>query len=375
MFKSLFVKHSNFLLITTLVLSLVSFLLVILVLYLCIQRARRKKIKEIVEKIESFTEEEIAKQEKAEKDTIKSSIEFDYKGSQEISSDNSIDFSIDRKTSTESISSNYFDKIQKNVFQAVNSQYLAANLKNLSSKNKKSASKEQYRIYTTDLNEISQNGIFMISPMEARTESSESLGLGRPKKADKKPKKRNGFFRRKKKVKRISSQNELNAWQSESIKKKFLVIFNMLPFQQKHFLGFFGAGQNPILKARQNFKDKFQKKKDQSNEDQKSFSSNESSIIHEELDAKIKDFLNHPKINQALLTVDSSGLGRSGVIKLRHLKYTHSRDHTKIDSSEANKRDEAFPAIDFFLYDLHQKNENEPVKKSIKNDQNKLGLK
>ena len=234
-----------------------------------------------------------------------------------------------------SIKSASFEKIQTDVFNSVNSQYLAENL--LTQLNRESSN-----VILTNLNHISDAGIFMIAPVE---EISTNQKLNEPYQFGKKKRK---FFFKRIGLKRLNlmvlnsnTKNRKRSLVEKLIDQNIKVVFNMNTYQQKHFLEIFGPDKNPILLAKNAYKQKFQKKKsklkkridkinmkNRSNLSLKSICSSYSSMLLEDslenLDKNIKDFLENPLLNQVKIKKDlSGGLGRNNVFKLRRLIFKH----------------------------------------------------
>ena len=138
--------------------------------------------------------------------------------------------------------------------------------------------------------------------------------------------------------------------------------------QQKHFLEIFGPDKNPILIAKNAFKQKFRKKKsklkkcidkinmkNRSKLSLNSICSSYSSMLLEDslenLDKHIRDYLENPLLNQVRIKKDlSDGLGRNNVIKLRRLIYKHEyKPSTGREMEETNSNG---PEITIDIYNV-----------------------
>ena len=384
--KILFLKSPNLILLLALVISLVAFFLFIFLLFLCIQR-RKKRSLEIIELKDVEAKPSQLPQTKEKNNlelnnpVIRSSDVELAKFSLSKVSDLSLKVQDQRKSSSDL---EKFDKMQDNVFQAVNSQYMAENLFNRVASSDPS-NPETHKIYATHLNEISEKGIFVIAPViqvssgeDVRSLQIHNLDIhtnGNKFKARKK-----SFFSFKvsktKKVKRVSNQKFEHNYDDECLRKKTLVMFNMSPYQQRHFLSFFGPNKNPLNLALKSFQMRLSKNKRDHIVMEKTKSETNSigfSLSCDQLDNQIKSYLDNPKLSRPSVIRDSSGLGHEGLVKLRNLQYRHSLNtpHKLSSCCESHslpdwQRNQISPEIKFSFYDVQKTNESAEIVKKKK---------
>ena len=273
-----------------------------------------------------------------------------------------LDSSLKQTESCLSFKTTSFEKIQSEVFNNVNSQYLAENLLSQSSKTNGD-------IILTNLNHISDAGIFMIAPVE------ENLSNKNHNEKNQRDKNKRKIFFKRIALKNIhlmvlpnKSQNRKRSLVEKLIDNNIKVVFNMNTHQQKHFLEIFGPDKNPILIAKNAFKQKFRQKKsklkkridkinmkNRSKLSLNSICSSYSSMLLEDslenLDKHIRDFLENPLLNQVRIKKDlSDGLGRNNVIKLRRLIYKH--EYKPSTGREMEETNSSRPEITIDIYNV-----------------------
>jgi hypothetical protein len=277
-----------------------------------------------------------------------------------------LDSDLKRTDSFLSAKSASFDKIQRDVFNAVNSQYFAENLLTQSDKTNNN-------VILTNLNHISDVGIFMIAPVEENAIDEKVDEHKQPEIVNKK------YFFKSLGIKRLNfkslSSKRQNLKRKRSLAEKLIdhnikVVFNMNTYQQKYFLDIFGPEKNPIMLAKSAFKQKFRKKKtklkrkidkinlkNQSKLSLSSICSTYSSMLLEDslenLDKRIKDFLDNPLLNQVGIRKDfSGGLGRNNIIKLRRLVYKHGHKSSRLSNMEEKSSFQNIPDITIDIYNV-----------------------
>ena len=286
---------------------------------------------------------------------------------------------LDQVQSRGSMNSPSFEKIQTDVFNAVNMQYFAE--KAFAEKTNNHSG-----VIQTNLNHISETGVFLIAPMDelSLNETSKEKSI---KKTFLKQFRLNKLNLTRKQTKRQKTEQGL-------LDPNLKVVFTMNTYQQKHFLEIFGLEKNPIWQAKRVYKQKFRRKKSKlrkklnSNKKTKlslssMYSTYSSMLLNdslEHLDLKIKEFLENPQLSRLRTKEDNSGgLGRNNVVKLRKLIYkqnysTESFEKEDFTDDGMDQSLDMVPEISFNIYNVNRVNSFVEVDSQLKTDQdtNKL---